>query len=222
MRVPAITIDGPTASGKGTVAEQVARALGWSYLDSGALYRLCALQAQREGVDLDDEARLASIARALPMRFVAGRIELAGTDVTDIVRDEAVGNAASRVAVLPAVREALLALQHGLRTPPGLVADGRDMGTIVFPDADLKVFLTASAESRAERRHKQLIGKGFSAKLPDLLRDLQRRDERDANRTVAPLRPAEDAIVIDSTHLDIDATVERVLKAYHARRHRAG
>src|SRR5690606_1314875 len=136
MSVPTITIDGPTASGKGTVAERVARALGWSYLDSGALYRLCALQAQREGVDLDDEARLASIARALPVRFADGRIELAGADVTDLVRDEAVGNAASRVAALPAVREALLALQRGYRRPPGLVADGRDMGTVVFPDAD--------------------------------------------------------------------------------------
>ncbi|HLT27669.1 MAG TPA: (d)CMP kinase [Zeimonas sp.] len=220
MSVPTITIDGPTASGKGTVAERVARALGWSYLDSGALYRLCALQAQREGVDLDDEARLASIARALPVRFADGRIELAGADVTDLVRDEAVGNAASRVAALPAVREALLALQRGYRRPPGLVADGRDMGTVVFPDADLKVFLTASAESRAERRYKQLIEKGFSARLSDLLRDLQLRDARDANRAVAPLRPAEDAVVIDSTHLDIDATVERVLKAYRARRRR--
>ena len=222
MSVPVITIDGPTASGKGTVAEQVARALGWSYLDSGALYRLCALQAQRDGADLDDEAQVAAIARALPVRFPAGRIELAGQDVTDVVRDESVGNAASRVAVLPAVREALLALQRGFRRPPGLVADGRDLGTVVFPDAELKVFLTASAGSRAERRYKQLIEKGFSAKLPDLLRDLEQRDARDANRAVAPLRPAEDAIVIDSTHLDVDATVERVLKAYHARRRRAG
>jgi len=222
VSVPVIAIDGPTASGKGTVAGKVAAALGWSYLDSGALYRLCALQAQRDGVELDDEAQVAAIARALPVRFVAGRIELGGQDVTDIVRDESVGNAASRVAVLPAVREALLALQRGFRVPPGLVADGRDMGTIVFPDAALKVFLTASAESRAERRHKQLIEKGFSARLADLLRDLQQRDARDANRAVAPLRPAEDAVVIDSTHLDIDATVERVLKAYHARRPRAG
>ncbi len=222
MSVPVIAIDGPTASGKGTIAEKVAAMLGWSYLDSGALYRLCALQAQRDGAALDDEAQVAAIARALPVRFVAGRIELGGNDVTDIVRDESVGNAASRVAVLPVVREALLALQRGFRVPPGLVADGRDMGTIVFPDAELKVFLTASAESRAERRHKQLIEKGFSAKLPDLLRDLQLRDARDANRAVAPLRPAEDAIVIDSTHLDIDATVEQVLKAYHARRRRAG
>lgn len=222
MSVPVITIDGPTASGKGTVAERVASSLGWAYLDSGALYRLCALQAQRDGVDLDDAEQVAAIARALPVRFAAGRIELAGLDVTEVLRDESVGNAASRVAVLPAVREALLALQRGFRRPPGLVADGRDMGTVVFPDAELKVFLTASAGSRAERRHKQLIEKGFSAKLPDLLRDLEQRDARDANRAVAPLRPAEDAIVIDSTHLDVDATVERVLKAHHARRRRSG
>ncbi len=221
MSVPVITVDGPTASGKGTIAEAVASALGWSYLDSGALYRLCALQAQRDGVDLDDAVRLAQIARALPVRFASGRIELAGQDVTDLVRDESVGNAASRVAVLPSVREALLALQRRFRVAPGLVADGRDMGTVVFPDAVLKVFLTASVESRAERRHKQLIEKGFSARLPDLLRDLQQRDERDANRAVAPLRPAEDAIVIDSTHLGIDDTVERVLKAHYARRRRA-
>lgn len=217
-----IAIDGPTASGKGTVAERVASSLGWGYLDSGALYRLCALQAQRGGADLDDAEQVAAIARALPVRFAAGRIELAGLDVTEVLRDESVGNAASRVAVLPAVREALLALQRGFRRPPGLVADGRDMGTVVFPDAELKVFLTASAGSRAERRHKQLIEKGFSAKLPDLLRDLEQRDARDANRAVAPLRPAEDAIVIDSTHLDVDATVERVLKAHHARRRRSG
>ncbi len=220
MNVPIITIDGPTASGKGTIAQSVARALGWSYLDSGALYRLCALQAMRDGVDLDDESGLAALARRLAVRFVEDRIELAGHDVTEVVRDEAVGNAASRVAAWPAVREALLASQRAFRIPPGLVADGRDMGTVVFPDAALKIYLTASAESRAERRHKQLIEKGFSATLPDLLRDLQQRDARDAHRAVAPLRPAEDAIVIDSTHLDIDATVERVLKAYHAHRRR--
>lgn len=221
MGVPLIAIDGPTASGKGTVAQRVAQVLGWAYLDSGALYRLCALAALRAGVDLDDEAGLAALAAALPARFVDGRIELDGHDVTEAIRDEAVGNAASRIAVLPALRASLLGLQRSFRRPPGLVADGRDMGTVVFPDAELKVFLTASVESRAERRYKQLIEKGFSAKLPDLLRDLQQRDARDANRSVAPLRPAEDAIVIDSTHLDVDATVERVLKAHHARRRRA-
>lgn len=214
MGVPLIAIDGPTASGKGTVAQRVAQVLGWAYLDSGALYRLCALAALRAGVDLDDEAGLAALAAALPARFVDGRIELDGHDVTEAIRDEAVGNAASRIAVLPALRASLLGLQRSFRRPPGLVADGRDMGTVVFPDATLKVFLTATAESRAERRHKQLIEKGFSANLADLLRDLQQRDERDANRAVAPLRPAEGAVVIDSTHLDIDQTVAQVLRAY--------
>lgn len=214
MGVPLIAIDGPTASGKGTVAQRVAQVLGWAYLDSGALYRLCALAALRAGVDLDDEAGLAALAAALPVRFVDGRIELDGHDVTEAIRDEAVGNAASRIAVLPALRASLLGLQRSFRRPPGLVADGRDMGTVVFPDATLKVFLTATAESRAERRHKQLIEKGFSANLADLLRDLQQRDERDANRAVAPLRPAEGAVVIDSTHLDIDQTVAQVLRAY--------
>ena len=214
MGVPLIAIDGPTASGKGTVAQRVAQVLGWAYLDSGALYRLCALAALRAGVDLDDEAGLAALAAALPARFVDGRIELDGHDVTEAIRDEAVGNAASRIAVLPALRASLLGLQRSFRRPPGLVADGRDMGTVVFPDATLKVFLTATAESRAERRYKQLIEKGFSANLADLLRDLQQRDERDANRAVAPLRPAEGAVVIDSTHLDIDQTVAQVLRAY--------
>lgn len=214
MGVPLIAIDGPTASGKGTIAQRVAQVLGWAYLDSGALYRLCALAALRAGVDLDDEAGLAALAAALPARFVDGRIELDGHDVTEAIRDEAVGNAASRIAVLPALRASLLGLQRSFRRPPGLVADGRDMGTVVFPDATLKVFLTATAESRAERRHKQLIEKGFSANLADLLRDLQQRDERDANRAVAPLRPAEGAVVIDSTHLDIDQTVAQVLRAY--------
>jgi cytidylate kinase len=214
MGVPLIAIDGPTASGKGTVAQRVAQVLGWAYLDSGALYRLCALAALRAGVDLDDEAGLAALAAALPARFVDGRVELDGRDVTEAIRVEAVGNAASRIAVLPALRASLLGLQRSFWRPPGLVADGRDMGTVVFPDATLKVFLTATAESRAERRYKQLIEKGFSANLADLLRDLQQRDERDANRAVAPLRPAEGAVVIDSTHLDIDQTVAQVLKAY--------
>jgi len=214
VQVPLIAIDGPTASGKGTVAQRVARALGWAYLDSGALYRLCALAALRGGVALDDEAGLAALASVLPVRFGDDRIELDGQDATEAIRDEAVGNAASRIAALPALRAALLELQRGCRRPPGLVADGRDMGTVVFPDATLKVFLVATAESRAERRYKQLIEKGFSANLADLLRDLQQRDERDSNRAVAPLRPAEGAVVIDSTHLDIDQTVAQVLRAY--------
>lgn len=217
MSVGVITIDGPTASGKGTIAQRVAHVLGWHYLDSGALYRLCALAALRDGVDLDDEAGLARAAAVLPVRFDAQRVELRGHDVSEAIRDEAVGNAASQIALLPAVRAALLGLQRAFRRPPGLVADGRDMGTVVFPDATLKVFLTATAESRAVRRHKQLIEKGFSASLDDLLRDLRRRDERDANRAIAPLQAAKDAVVIDSTHLDVDQTVEQVLKAFHRR-----
>lgn len=217
LTVPLIAIDGPTASGKGTIAQRLARVLGWGYLDSGALYRLCALAALRAGVDLGDEPALAALAAALPVRFVADRVEMAGRDVTAAIRDEAVGDAASRIAVYPALRAALLDLQRGFRCLPGLVADGRDMGTVVFPDATLKVFLTASAESRAERRHKQLIDKGFSANLADLLRDLRQRDERDENRAVAPLRPAGGAVVIDSTHLDIDQTVAEVLEAYRSR-----
>ena len=220
MEVPLIAIDGPTASGKGTVAQRVAQALGWGYLDSGALYRLCALAALRSGVDLDDEPALAALAAALPVRFVGDRIQLDGHDVSSAIRDESVGNVASRIAVYPALRAALLGLQRGFRRPPGLVADGRDMGTIVFPDATLKVFLTASAGSRAGRRYKQLIEKGFSANLADLLRDLQQRDARDHHREVAPLRPAEGAVVIDSTHLDIDQTVAGVLEAYRNRVHR--
>lgn len=218
--VPLIAIDGPTASGKGTIAQRVAQVLGWGYLDSGALYRLCALAALGAGIDLDDEPALAAVAAALPVRFVNDRVEMGGRDVTGPIRDESVGNAASRIAVYPALRAALLDLQHGFRRPPGLVADGRDMGSVVFPDATLKVFLTASAESRAERRYKQLIDKGFSANLAGLLRDLRQRDERDENRAVAPLRPAAGAVVIDSTHLDIDHTVAAVLEAYRNRVHR--
>lgn len=214
---PLIAIDGPTASGKGTVAQRVAHALGWAHLDSGALYRMCALAALRGGIALDDEAGLAALAGALPVRFGDGGLELGGEDVTEAIRDEAVGSAASRIAALPALRAALLGLQRDCRRPPGLVADGRDMGTVVFPDATVKIFLTASAGSRAERRHKQLIEKGFSANLADLLRDLQQRDERDSKRTVAPLRPAQGAVVIDSTHLDIDETVAQVLRVYRHR-----
>lgn len=216
MRVPVITIDGPTASGKGTIAARVAHALGWACLDSGALYRLCALQAQRSGVAPDDVSALAALAKRLPVRFSNDRIELDGEDVSEALRAESIGTVASRIAALAPVRAALLHRQRAFRRAPGLVADGRDMGTVVFPDADLKVYLTASVASRAKRRHKQLIKKGISATLTDLSRDLEQRDERDMNRAVAPLRPAQDAIVVDSTHLDIDATVERVLEAYHA------
>jgi cytidylate kinase len=214
-----LTIDGPTASGKGTIAQRVAQALGWHYLDSGALYRLTALAAARAGVALDDADGLAAVAAALPVGFGAdGRIRLGTEDVTDAIRAEAVGNGASRLAVHPEVRSALLGLQRGFRRPPGLVADGRDMGTVVFPDAPLKVFLTASAESRAARRHKQLIDKGISASISSLLQDLRERDARDASRAVAPLAPAEGAFVLDSTSLDVDRTAGAVLDRWAARR----
>lgn len=221
--IPVIAIDGPTASGKGTIAARVAQELGWNYLDSGALYRLVGLLAVRAGADPVDEPALVALAERLAPRFLAGRIELpsgpqgALEDVTDAIRVEAVGNMASRIAVLPGLRRALLELQRGFRRPPGLVADGRDMGTVVFPDAPLKVFLTASVDSRAQRRYKQLIEKGISANLADLHADLEERDARDSQRATAPLRPAEGAFVLDSTHLPIDATVAEVLAQYRAR-----
>lgn len=215
--IPVIAIDGPTASGKGTVAQRLAAELGWYYLDSGALYRVAALAALRQGVALSDAVSLARLASDLELRFDDARIFLAGEDVSDAIRAEAIGEAASQIAVLPQLRAALLTLQRDFQRSPGLVADGRDMGTVVFPQAALKVFLTASAESRAERRLKQLIAKGFSANLADLLRDLQERDARDASREHAPLRAAEGAVTIDSTLLDIPQTVERVLEAWHRR-----
>ena len=175
MTIPVITIDGPTASGKGTVAHRVAKHLGFHYLDSGALYRLTALSAIRQGINLDDEVALTEIARVLPCLFVKGHVFLAGEDVTDAVRSESIGVAASKIAVLPIVRKALVDLQVGFRTAPGLVADGRDMGTVIFPDATQKVYLTASAEARANRRYKQLIEKGFSANMEDLVKDLARK-----------------------------------------------
>ncbi len=214
--VPVIAIDGPTASGKGTVAQRVADALGWHYLDSGALYRLTALAARRAGVALDDEAALAGLAANLPVEFSGGRMLLAGNEVTDAIRAEAVGEAASRIAVLGALRAALLDRQRDFRRAPGLVADGRDMASVVFPDASLKVFLAASAEARAERRYKQLIEKGFSANLDNLLSDLRARDARDAGRTHAPLVAAEGAVVLDSTPLTVAQTVQAVLGRWSA------
>lgn len=222
VSAPVIAIDGPTASGKGTVAKRVAGALGWHYLDSGALYRLVALAAMRSGLGLEpsDEAALAALAAGLAAEFRGDRILLADDDVTEAIRAEAIGGTASRIAAMPAVREALVARQRGFRRAPGLVADGRDMGTVIFPDSGLKIFLTASAEARAERRHKQLIEKGFSAILDDLLRNLKERDHRDATRNIAPLAPAEDALTIDCTSLGIDETVERVLAAWRSRAQR--
>jgi cytidylate kinase len=218
MAIPVITIDGPTASGKGTVAERVAQALGFHLLDSGALYRLVALRALQTRTPPDDGMRLAQLALALEPRFGGGRTELDGRDVTDAIRTEEVSKLASQVAVHPAVRSALLDMQRAARKPPGLVADGRDMGTVVFPAADLKVFLTASVEARAERRHKQLIEKGLASNIATLLADLRARDERDANRATAPLKPAEDAYLLDSSDLTIEEVVATILGWYQSQK----
>jgi cytidylate kinase len=209
---PVIAIDGPTASGKGTIAQRVARALAFHYLDSGALYRLLALAALRAGLDLDRADGLAALAQGLRPRFDGGRIALDGKDVTDAIRTEEVSRAASRVAVHPPVRAALLDLQRACRAAPGLVADGRDMGTVVFPDARLKVYLTAAVGARAERRHKQLMEKGISANIDILSRDLEERDRRDSERASAPLAPAADAYQLDSSELTADEVVAQVLR----------
>ena len=214
--IPVLAIDGPSASGKGTVAERVAQALGFHFLDSGALYRLTALSAMNHGVTLDDEFGVAGLAAILPAGFHDGAVWLANENVTDAIRAEAVGEGASVVAALPAVRAALLERQRAYRQAPGLVADGRDMGSVVFPDAMAKVFLTASAEARAERRYKQLIGKGMSANLAALVSDMQARDARDSGRAVAPLKPAPDALLLDTTEMGIEAAVRAVLNHYHA------
>ena len=213
--IPVITIDGPTASGKGTVANRVADTLGFHYLDSGALYRLTALMALRRATPLTDEHALAKLAEHLPCTFRGGNAMLANEDVTEAIRAEEVGNTASKIAALPAVRQALFALQLGFRKAPGLVADGRDMGTVIFPHAPLKVFLTASVDARAQRRYKQLIGKGFSANMEDLLMDLQARDDRDTHRAIAPLVPAEGAHVLDTSAMTADEAVTQLLK-WHA------
>lgn len=209
--VPVIAIDGPSASGKGTVAAGVAEALGFHYLDSGALYRLVALAAREAGTPLEDETALAGVARGMEAEFRDGRTWLSGRDVTERLRSEDVGVAASQVAGRPAVRGVLLERQRGFRRPPGLVADGRDMGSIVFPDAPLKVFLTAAVETRAERRYKQLKEKGMYAKMPDVVEELRRRDERDSARPVAPLKHYPDAIFLDTTGVSADAAVQMVL-----------
>ncbi len=207
-----ITIDGPTASGKGSVAARVASALGFHLLDSGALYRLTALAAEQQSVAFDDEFALARVANSLDVYFTdEPRVSLGGVDVTEAIRAEAIGNAASRIATFHGVRQALIARQRAFRQPPGLVADGRDMGTVIFPAAQLKVYLTASVRARAERRYKQLIEKGFSANLDSLSADLRERDARDMNRREAPLKPAEDAYQLDSSALSIDEVVAQVL-----------
>ncbi len=216
--IPVITVDGPTASGKGTLASAVAKALGYHFLDSGAVYRATALSAMRIGVAAGDEAALARIAATLPLHFVGGDAHLGDQNVADALRAEDVGAMASKVSAWPAVREALRQLQLSFRRLPGLVADGRDMGTVIFPGADLKVFLTASAATRAERRHKQLISKGISSNIATLRADLEARDERDRNRSVAPLKPAEDALLLDNSELTVEASMAQVLQAWEQRR----
>lgn len=213
---PVIAIDGPSASGKGTVAQAVASALGWHYLDSGALYRLVALAALRSGTALSDRAVLGGMAANLDAEFLGSEILLNKQYVMDEIRSEECGNAASTVAALPEVREGLLQRQRAYRRAPGLVADGRDMGSVVFPDARLKIFLTATAETRAERRHKQLIDKGIVATLHSLLRDLKERDARDQSRSVAPLQQNPDARLLDTTGMSVAAATGQVLEWYRA------
>jgi CMP/dCMP kinase len=210
-QTPVITIDGPTASGKGTVAALVAATLGFHLLDSGALYRLTALASLRYNLEPDDGDALAKLVEQLHITFREGCAQLDGVDVSAQIRAEEIGNRASAIAVHGQVRTALIARQRAFRRVPGLVADGRDMGTVIFPDATLKVFLTASVEARAARRYKQLIQKGFSANMENLLRDLRERDARDSSRVAAPLKPAVDAKTLDTSGLSIDQAVEQII-----------
>ena len=214
--IPVIAIDGPSASGKGTVAQRVAATLGFHFLDSGALYRLLGLAAQQRGIDLADEGGLAQLALQMDIRFEGESIWLYGALVGDELRSEQTAAAASQVAALPAVRAALLDKQRAFRQAPGLVADGRDMASVVFTDAVCKVFLTASAEARAERRYKQLIGKGMDANIAALLQEIRLRDERDSQRSVAPLQMAPGATLLDTTPLSIEQAVAEVLARYRA------
>ncbi|MEL6115412.1 MULTISPECIES: (d)CMP kinase [Photobacterium] len=212
---PVITVDGPSGAGKGTLCMLLADKLGWNLLDSGAIYRVLALAAIHHGVELDSEAALVPLAAHLDVQFIAEgelvKVILEGEDVSSTLRTEDVGNAASKVAALPRVREALLRRQRAFSGEPGLVADGRDMGTVVFPNAEVKIFLDASAEERAKRRMNQLQQKGLSVNFDSLLSEIQERDDRDRNRAVAPLRPAADALVLDSTHLSIEQVTEQAL-----------
>ncbi len=215
--VPVLTIDGPSGSGKGTIAALVAERLGWALLDSGALYRIVAAMALRRGTDLDDAEALAALAAGLVIHFDDGRVMVDGEDLSEEIRTEPVSRASSVVSVHGPVRAAILDLQRSMRRPPGLVADGRDMGTVVFQDAELKIYLDASAEIRAERRYNQLKNKGLDVNFRALLANLEQRDARDKARAVSPLVPAEDALIIDSTNLSIENVLERVLSEVEAR-----
>ena len=215
--VPVITIDGPSASGKGTVANLLAQELGWYALESGALYRLTALDCMKKGVDLEDQDAVAKVAAGLSVKFLPEGTFLHGEDVTDSIGNEQVGAIASKIAVYPKLRATLLQSQRNCRRAPGLVADGRDMGTMVFPDADLKIYLVADVRKRAERRYKQLMNKGFSVKLNSLVADLEARDQRDINREFAPLIPAHDAIIVDSSDLTAEETLDVVLEQWYSK-----
>ncbi len=208
---PVVTIDGPGGSGKGTLSSLVAAKLGWHLLDSGALYRIVAVSAQAQGIDFVDENSLMSMIPDLHIAFAGDKLDVNGKDLSEIIRTEETGVAASQVAALPGVREAILALQKSFQRAPGLVADGRDMGTVVFPHSKAKIFLDASAEARADRRYKQLKNKGLNVNLRDLLEQIQERDARDRGRAVAPLKPAADALIIDSTQMTIEEVLETIM-----------
>lgn len=213
--LPIITVDGPSGSGKGTISQRLAQHLSWHFLDSGAIYRVLGLMASRAGIGDENVDKLVEMAENMPLSFDGDRVLLEGEEVSDAIRTEQAGNQASKVAAIPQVREALLAWQRNYARPPGLVADGRDMGTVVFPRAQVKIFLTASPEERAKRRLKQLKGKGLGVNLADLIEEIRERDERDSRRAVAPLRPAVSAVTLDSTHLSIDEVFTRAMQQVH-------